>query len=148
MLTSSSGERLYPVSWGHASFKKERAGDIVERANGTLSLPILSQDVGTRHANVDSMGEEEGAGAGVSKLTTIVALKNFDRGAELCGNEGKETRQSIKSVRFQAQRKCLEVVRHIIENHRVVFISRHYEPGKSRGHNALNQIHGKHGRPR
>ena len=97
---------------------------------------------------MDATGEEEGAGAGVSKLTTIVALKNFDRGAELCGNEGKETRQSIKSVRSQGQRKCLEVVRHIIESHRVVFISKHYELGKSRGHNALNQIHGKHGRPR
>ena len=71
------------------------------------------------------MGEEEGAGAGVSKLTTIVALKNFDRGAELCGNEGKEIRQSIKSVRFQAQRKCPHVVRAIIKNDQVVFKTRY-----------------------
>jgi hypothetical protein len=70
--------------------EKEGAGDIVEKANGTLSLSILSQDVGTRHANVDATGEEEGAGAGVSKLTTIITLKNFDRGAELCGHERRQ----------------------------------------------------------
>ena len=38
------------------------------------------------------MGEEEGAGARVVKLTAIVALDGLDGGAKLCGNISKEIR--------------------------------------------------------
>jgi hypothetical protein len=78
--------------------EKEGADDIVERANGTLSLSILSQGVGTWHAKVVAMVEEAGAGAGVRKLMTIVALKLIV--AQNCVEKAKKLDKSIKSVRF------------------------------------------------
>jgi hypothetical protein len=38
------------------------------------------------------MGEEEGAGARVVKLTAIVSLDGLDGGTKLCGNISKEIR--------------------------------------------------------
>lgn len=49
---------------------------------------------------MDAMGEEEGVGTRVVKLMAIAALNSLNSGTELCGNEGKEIRQSGKSVRF------------------------------------------------
>jgi len=51
------------------------------------------------------MGKEERAGAGVVKLTTVVALNCLDGGAELSGHKGKKLSDGRKSVRFQLQRK-------------------------------------------
>ena len=71
------------------------------------------------------MGEEEGAGARIVKLTAIVALDGLDGGAKLCGNISKEIRQSCNCVILEAQRKCPHVVRAITKNDQVVFKTRY-----------------------
>lgn len=72
--------------------EEEGPNHIVERADGALSLPILSRGVRARHSEVSAVGQEEGAGAGVVKLAPIVALDRLDGAAKLCGNNSKEIR--------------------------------------------------------
>lgn len=72
--------------------EEEGPNHIVERADGTLSLPILSRGVRARHSEVSAEGQEEGAGVGVVKLAPIVALDRLDGVAKLCGNKSKEIR--------------------------------------------------------
>ena len=70
--------------------------------DSSLSLPILSGGIRTRHPEVSAMGEEEDVGAVVVKLTPIIALEGFDGDAKLCGHKSKEIRQSGKFVRVKA----------------------------------------------
>jgi hypothetical protein len=72
--------------------EEEEPNNIVEGADGPLSLPILSRCVRTRHSEVSAMGEEEGAGAGVVKLAPILTLNRLDGAAKLCGNKSNEIR--------------------------------------------------------
>ena len=82
--------------------EEEGPNNIVEGADSSLSLPILSRCVRTCYSEVSAMGEEEGAGAGVVKLAPIVTLDRLDGVAKLCGNKSKENRQGGKSVRLEA----------------------------------------------
>jgi hypothetical protein len=72
--------------------EEEGPNHIVERADGSLNLPIMSRGVRARHSEVSAVGEEEGAGVGVVKLAPIVALDRLDGASKLCGNESKEIR--------------------------------------------------------
>ena len=54
---------------------------------------------------MNTVGEEEGARAGVIELTSVVALDGFDHHAELCANIGEEVCQCGKSVRLNTERK-------------------------------------------
>jgi hypothetical protein len=54
-----------------------------------LGLAILWGRVGTRHLELDTMREEEGAG-GVVKLTSIVGLETSDGATKLRGHIGEK----------------------------------------------------------
>lgn len=71
------------------------------------------------------MGEEERAGRRVVKLTTVVALDGLHDGAKLCTNIGKEIRDSGKCIGFEVKRKCPSIVRKIINNYEIIFVTRH-----------------------
>ena len=81
---------LNPLGRRHASLKQHGASIIIDSANHALSFTVLRRGVGAGHVQMDSMGEEERACAGVVKLTPIVALDSFHHDAELCAHIGKE----------------------------------------------------------
>lgn len=54
----------------------------------------------TRHAEHDSLSEEEGACSGVVKFAAVVTLYALDGFGELCLDIGKEVSQCAKGVRF------------------------------------------------
>jgi hypothetical protein len=87
------------------SLEKKRKDHIVGGMNDALGFTILCGGVGARHAKLGAMGEEESAGAGVVKLTTVVALNSLDGGAELSTCIGEKIRQCRKGVRFQLKGK-------------------------------------------
>ena len=70
----------------------EGTNNIVDGADRSLSLPILSRGIRTRHPEVSDVGEEEDARAAVVKLTPIITLDGFDGDAKLCGHKSKEIR--------------------------------------------------------
>ena len=80
--------------------KQQGASGIINRANHALSFTVLRRGVGAGHVQMDSMGEEERACAGVVKLTPIVALDSFHHGPKLCARIRKEVCQCGKGVRF------------------------------------------------
>jgi len=55
-----------------------------------FSFTILRRGVRAGYAKVNALGEEELSGAGVVKLSPIVALDSFDAGAKLSGGLGDE----------------------------------------------------------
>ena len=69
------------------------------------------------------MGEEEGPGAGVVKLAPVVALDSFNGGTELCGHIREEVSQGVIRVGLETKRKRPQVVRTIIKNDQIVFIT-------------------------
>jgi hypothetical protein len=69
------------------------------------------------------MGEEEGSGTGVIKLAHVVALDSFNGGTELCGHIRKEVSQGVICVELETKRKHPQVVRTIIKNDQIVFIT-------------------------
>jgi len=71
------------------------------------------------------MGEEERAGRRVVELTTVVALDGLHGGVKLCTHVGKEIRDSDKSVRLKAKRECPSIMRKIINNHEIIFVTGH-----------------------
>ena len=73
---------------------------------------------------MDALSEEELTGAGVIKLTTVVALNRLDAGAELGGGMGNEVSKHAESFRFEAQRKCPQIMNAIIKYDQVIFITR------------------------
>ena len=71
------------------------------------------------------MGEEERAGRRVIKLTTVVALDGLHGSAKLCTHVGKKVRNSGKGVGFKAKRKCPSIMRKIINNYEIIFVTGH-----------------------
>jgi hypothetical protein len=75
-----------------------------------LTGPALTDAPSTnarKHVNPElcAVRQEEDAGGGVVKLTSIVALDSFDSPAELSRHIDKEIRQSSEGVRFKFQGK-------------------------------------------
>jgi hypothetical protein len=68
--------------------------------------------------------EEESAGGGVIKLTTIVTLDGLDGKAELCGHPSEEVKECGKSIRLRTQGKSPRIMRKIIDHHKIVLIAR------------------------
>ena len=91
-----------PVGGWKGGLKQKAAHNIVERTDEALSLTVLRRGVGTGHAEVYAVGEEERARAGVVELLAIVALNFFDGGAKLGSGIGDEVRQRTESVRLKA----------------------------------------------
>jgi hypothetical protein len=69
------------------------------------------------------MSEEERAGAGVVKLTPIVALDTLDGATKLGGNKGEKVSKSGKHVRLKFKGKHLRKVRAIVKNNEIIFIT-------------------------
>jgi hypothetical protein len=81
---------LNPIRDWHAGLKKERANNIIGAAYNALGSTILGRSVWARHTEGGTLGEKECAGAGVIKLTGIVALNIVNGDAELSGNISKK----------------------------------------------------------
>lgn len=116
-----SGEGLSPVGWRHAGLEQQGADNIVSGSNDALSFTVLGGGVGTGHAQVHAMGEEEHAGAGVVELAPVVALDRLYLSTKLSGHMSKEISRSKERVRFQAQGKSPQVMGTIIQNNQVIF---------------------------
>jgi hypothetical protein len=73
--------------------------------NHVLDLAVLWGIVGTRQPKQDALREEESAGGGVIKLTSIITLDALDGAAKLCGHKGEEVGEGGEGVRLLVQRK-------------------------------------------
>ena len=72
-------------------------------ANHALNLAVLRGSIRARHAQLDTVREEESTGGGVIKLPTIVTLDGLDGEAELWtpkqrsgGSRGKHQTSHVK----------------------------------------------------
>jgi hypothetical protein len=68
--------------------------------------------------------EEESAGGGVIKLMSIIALDAPDGAVKLRGHKGKEVGEGWEGVELLAQWKSPRVVGTVIENDRVILVTR------------------------
>jgi hypothetical protein len=98
--------------------------DIVRGTNHALGLTVLRGSVGTRHPKLDAAREEESAGGGVIKLTSIIALDAPDGAVKLRGHKGKEVGEGGEGVGLLAQRKSPRVVSAVIEDDQVILVTR------------------------
>ena len=95
-------ECLDPKGWGTGRLKQKRADDIVCGTNDALSFTVSGGGVGVGHVQVNTMGQEEGAGARVVELFAVVALDGLDGGVKLGAHISKETGQCGTRVRLEA----------------------------------------------
>jgi hypothetical protein len=81
--------------------KKKRTNNVIDRSKDVLGTTVLLGRVGARHAESGAMGEEERAGRGVVKLTTVVALDSLDGGAKLsaCKGEKRDSGSNVSDLR-------------------------------------------------
>jgi hypothetical protein len=68
--------------------------------------------------------EEESAGGGVSKLTSIIALDAPDGAIKLRGYKGKEVGEGGEGVGLLTQRKSPRVVGAVIKDDQVILVTR------------------------
>jgi hypothetical protein len=68
--------------------------------------------------------EEESAGGGVIKLTSIIALDTPDGAAKLRRHKGEEVGEGGEYVKLLAQRKSPQVVSALIEDDQVILVTR------------------------
>jgi hypothetical protein len=73
------------------------------------------------------MGEEEETRRGVVKLLFVVTLDNPDGVSKLSGNPSEKARKGGERIRLQAQGKSPQVMRVIIKNELIIFITRNTE---------------------
>ena len=78
------------------------ANNIISRANNAFSFTILGGGVGTGHAQVDTVDQEERAGAGVIKLFAVVVLDCLDGDAELGLHKSEKVSEGGIRVRLKA----------------------------------------------
>jgi hypothetical protein len=70
------------------------------------------------------MGEEERAGRRMIEFTAIVALNCLYEGVELRAHIREKVSKSVKSVGFEAQRKCPAIMSAIIKYNKIILIAR------------------------
>jgi hypothetical protein len=78
------------------TLKRQRADDIVNRANDAFEFTILRERVRTQHPELCPFRQKKGSGEKVVKLTPVVALA-----AELSSNISKEVEHGSEGVRFK-----------------------------------------------
>ena len=83
-------ESFNPVGGRKTGLKKERANDIIDSANNAFSFPVLREGVGARHMKMNTTREEEGMGAGVVKLLSVVTLNALNSSTKLRSNIGEK----------------------------------------------------------
>jgi hypothetical protein len=95
-----SVEALSPEASRKRGLEQKGAHDIVSGANHALSLAVLWGGVGTRHAKLDTTGEEERAGGMAIKLTPVVTLDGLNGKAELSRHPGEEVGECGERLRL------------------------------------------------
>lgn len=83
---------------GDADLKQQIANDIISGTNDAFSFTVLGRSVGTRHAKVNAVGQEECAGAEVVELAAVVALNSLNGDPKLCADISKK--EGSESVRL------------------------------------------------
>jgi hypothetical protein len=116
---------------GKGGLDQKSAHDIICSPNHALCLAVLWRSIRTRHTELDTAGEEEGARGGVIELTPVVALDDLNGEAELSGHPGKEVKKGGEGVRLSMQREGPGVVREIINDHQIILITRNAEYRRS-----------------
>jgi hypothetical protein len=117
-------QALSPEASRKRSLKQESAHGVVCGANHPLGLAILRGGVWARHAELNTVREEEISGGGVIKLATIVTLDGLDGETELSRHPSKEVEERGKRIRLRTKRKSPRIMRKIINNHKIVLITR------------------------
>ena len=98
----SCGESFHPERRRCRCLEQKGANNFISRANNAFNFTILGGGVGTGQGQVDSVGQEERAGAGVVKLFAVVALNRLDRSIELDMHISEEVSKSRIRVRLKA----------------------------------------------
>ena len=119
-----SVEALSPEASRKRGLEQKGAHDIVSGPNHALSLAVLWGGVRTRHAKLDTAGEEERAGGMVIKLTPVVTLDSLNGEAELSRHPGKEVEKGRKRLRLSTQWESPRVMGEVINHHKIVFETR------------------------
>jgi hypothetical protein len=114
---------LSPVSGWKEILKQQGAHDIIGGMNHALDLAVLRGSVGTRHPKLDIVREEEGAGGGVIKLASIIALNTPDGLAKPHGHKGEEVGEGREGVRLMAQQKGPRIVGAVIEDDQLILVT-------------------------
>jgi hypothetical protein len=79
---------------------------------------------------MNPISKEEHAGIGVIELAAVVALDCLNGGAELSGHISKEISKGGVRVRLKTQQKRPQIVRAIVENDQIIFITRNTDDGR------------------
>jgi hypothetical protein len=98
-------QALSPEASRKRGLKQKSPHGVIGGANHPLSLAILRRCVWTRHAELNTVREEESSGGGVIKLATIVTLDGLDGEAELCRHPSKEVEKRGKRIRLRTERE-------------------------------------------
>jgi hypothetical protein len=117
-------QALSPEASRKRRLEQKGAHGVVGGANHAFGLAILRGGIRARHAQLNTVREEESTGGGVIKLMTIVTLDGLDGEAELCGHPSEEVKERGKSIRLRTQGKSPRIMREIIDHHKIVLISR------------------------
>ena len=120
-------ETLSPEAGRQRGLDQKGAHDIIRRANHPLSLAVLRRGIRTRHAQLNTLREEERMGGEVVELPPVVTLDGLNGETELSGRPSKEVEEGGKHLRLSAQRKSPRKVRKIIDHHQTVLIARNTE---------------------
>jgi hypothetical protein len=132
---------LRPKARGHRGLDQKGLLDIVRGTSHPLGLVVMGRSVQTRHADLNTPREEEGAGV-VIELGPIVTLDGLIGEAELSGHLGTEV-EGGESLRLGTQWKSPRVMGEIINHHKIVFITRETRH-RRRPHITVNKIKGMH----
>ena len=103
-----------PESGRNTGLKQKGTNDIISGTDNSFSFTVLGRSVWAGHAQVNTIGEEEGARARVVKLAPIIALHRFHHGTKLWTHLRKEVSQCGECVRFNTKGKSPQVTRAVI----------------------------------
>jgi len=117
-------QTLCPEASRKRRLEQKGAHGVVRGANHALGLAVLGGGIRARHAQLDTVREEEGTGGAVIELTAIVTLDGLDGEAELSRHPGEKVEKSGESIRLRTQRESPRIMREIVNHHKIVFIPR------------------------
>jgi len=81
---------LNPVNRREARLKQKGMQNVIDGANRTFCFSVLLGCIWTRHAECNTVGEDERAGLRIVEFSAIVALDALDGGAKLRANISKK----------------------------------------------------------
>jgi hypothetical protein len=74
---------------------------VIGGVNHALILAVLRGGVRAKHAQLDTVREEEGTRGGVIKLMTIVTLDGLDGKTELSGHPSEKVKNHGECIRLR-----------------------------------------------